>query len=69
MNFNIPLDHVFILHLHSDLFLKPFCKYCNEINIRGEHKGVHTISSADSLQEGKLESYHRIADIRDGRVT
>lgn len=24
MNFNIPLDCVFILHLHSDLFLKPF---------------------------------------------
>lgn len=36
-------------HLHSDLFLQSFCKYCNEINIRGEHKGAHTISSADSL--------------------
>lgn len=48
MNFNIPLDRYSHCHLHSDLFLKSFCKYCNEINIRGEHKGVHTISSADS---------------------
>lgn len=35
-------------HLHSDLFRKSLCKYCNEINIRAEHKEAHTINAADS---------------------